>query len=238
MNISSDTVFLSSDHKRDLTVGFQSHQSVDYMTAGLFQHLSPYNIILFIKSCFKLYQNGNLFPVFCCLRQRCDDRRITADTIQGLFDRQHILISCRLPDKINYRCKGFIRMEQQNILLSDLLKDIAVRRKIRYWLGRCIGFFLKVIITGQSIHFHQESKIERSVNPVNIIIRNGKLPLDDAKQPCIHSFFHFQSDGLPPLTLFQLFFNLLKQILCFVLLNGQICVSHDTKRIRTDDFIV
>ena len=33
-----------------------------------------YNIIFFIKTCFQLYQYGNLFAVFCCLRKGSNDR--------------------------------------------------------------------------------------------------------------------------------------------------------------------
>ena len=74
--------------------------------------------------------------------------------------------------------------------------------------------------SGQAVHFHQEGEIQRAVDPVDIILLNGKLLFDDGKKLFINARFHFQTDGLAPLSLLQLLFDLLQQILRLVLVDG------------------
>ena len=90
----------------------------------------------------------------------------------------------------------------------------------------------------QAVHFHKEGKIQGAVDMVNILFLNGKLILDNAQQAFIHAGFHLQTDCLPPLPLFQLFFDFLQQILRLVLINGQIRISHDTERMGAHQVIV
>ena len=73
MHISADPVFFSSHNKSDLTVCFQAHQTIDDMTACLFQHFCPDDIIFLIKTRFQLYKNRNLLAVFCGLSKCRDD---------------------------------------------------------------------------------------------------------------------------------------------------------------------
>ena len=94
------------------------------MAACFFQFSRPYNIVFLVKTGFQLYQNRNLFAILCRLGKRCDDRRIAADTIQCLLDSKHVRIYRSLPDKIDHRIKGLIRMMHQDIAFSDLCKNI------------------------------------------------------------------------------------------------------------------
>ena len=61
---------------------------------------------------------------------------------------------------------------------------------------------------------------------------------EDFQKSVIHAVFHFKADGFSPLTLFQLLLNLLQKVCRFILLNGQIRISHDTEGMCTDNIIV
>ena len=50
MDIPSDAVLFPPHHQGNLPVGLKPHQSIDHMTACLFQHLCPDNVILLIKA--------------------------------------------------------------------------------------------------------------------------------------------------------------------------------------------
>ena len=92
------------------------------MAACLFQHLCPNNIVFLVKSCFQFHQHRHLLAVFRSLGQCRNNGGISADTVQGLFDGQHLRVFCRLPDKVHHRLKGLVRMMKQDITLSDFIK--------------------------------------------------------------------------------------------------------------------
>ncbi len=93
-------------------------------------------------------------------------------------------------------------MEQQDILLPDSLKDIAVRGKFRSLLGSCILFLLQVIKPEKPVHFHQEGQVQRAVNFVNFLLGYVQLLFDNGKKPLVNALLHFQADHLPPLPSF------------------------------------
>ena len=53
MDIAANAILLSSHDKRNLAVCFQSKQTVNNVTACLFQHFCPDNIVFLIKACFQ-----------------------------------------------------------------------------------------------------------------------------------------------------------------------------------------
>ena len=73
MDVPAYSVFFSADHKRNLAVGFQSHQSVNNVTAGFLKFLRPDDIVLLIKTCLQFHQNGYLLPVVRRLFQSRND---------------------------------------------------------------------------------------------------------------------------------------------------------------------
>ncbi|CDA05912.1 unknown [Blautia sp. CAG:257] len=229
MNITADSCLLSSYYKGDFTVSFQTYQAIDYVTAGLFQHFCPYNIIFLIKPGLQLHQNSNLLAVFRRLRQSRNDRRISADTIKRLLDGKDSRIFCSLPYKVHHRIKAHVRMMQENIAFTDHFKNIFVglelRNRCRYILAGFI--FFKAF---QPIDLHKHSKIQRSRYAENILVSDIKLCFQDLKKTLIHFFFCFQTDNLSPLTFLQLFLDFHQKILRLVLINRKICVSHDPVR--------
>ena len=215
---------------------FQAHQTIDHMTACLFQHFCPDDIVFLIKTRFQLYKNRNLLAVFCGLSKCRDDRRISADAIKRLLDGKDSRIFCSLPYKVHHRIKAHIRMMQEHITLPDHLKNIFIILKCRHCC-RFVFRFLELIVSVNTINLHQHGQIQRSVDKKDIISMNLKLHFQNIQKPRIHLIFHFQADHLSPLALFQLFLDLNQKILCLILVNRKIRITHDPVRMGTDHII-
>ena len=232
MHISANACFFSTHHKCNLAVGFQPYQAINNMAACFFKHFCPYNIILFIKPCLQLHKYRYLLAIFCCLRKGCDNRGIAADTVQSLLDSQYIRILCSLAYKINYRIKAHVWMMKENISFTDHLENIFVVLE-GWYRSRHMLFRLVLLIAFHTVNFHQHGKIQRTVNIKNILILDLKLCFQDIQQSFICFFFYFHANHFAPLTFLQLFLDLNQQILCSILINGQVCITHDPVRMCT-----
>ena len=111
MDIPSYSVLLASYYKSNFTVCLKSDKPVYNMAACLLKLSCPYDIIFLVEPCLKLYKYGNLFAVFCCKSKRRYDRRVAADTVQGLFDCEYIRVCSGFSYKINYRVKCLVWVE-------------------------------------------------------------------------------------------------------------------------------
>ena len=129
-------------------------------------------------------------------------------------------------------------MKEQNIFFSDSLKNIKLPGQLRHRLGRRIAFLLQMFKAGQSIHFHEKGQIQRPADPINFLLGNQKLLLDNLKKPLINPFLYLQTDCLPPLAPLELALDFLQQILRLILLNGKIRIAHDTERAGAYNIII
>ena len=237
MDVAADTVLLHTDHKGNFAVCFKSNQTIDHMTACLLQHLSPVNVIFLIKTSLKLHQHGYLFAIVRRLCQRRDDRRISADPVQGLLDSQHLGIPGSTAHKIHHRIKTLVWMVEQDVSPADIGEDIILIHQSRHWL-RPIFSRLEVLKAVQTIHFHQKGEIQRAGDREDILAADQQFFLYDLKKALIYVRFDFQTDRFAPLALFELFLNLLQQIHRLLLVNGEIGVAHDAEGMGSDDIVV
>ena len=237
MHITTDSVFLTPHDQRNLAVCLEAMQSIDHMAACLFEHLRPVDIIFLVKARLQLDEHRNLLAVLRRLRECCDNRRIAADPVQRLLDREHIRIRRRLLYELNHRLEGHIRMMQQDIASADLRKNIflIVHARNRLWAVRRIAVRVHPV---NPVQFHQKGQIKRSADPIDIILFYRKLLLQNFQKLRLHFILYLQTDDLSPLTLLQLLLNLLEQICRIVLVNRQIRIPHDPVRVRTDDIVV
>ena len=148
------------------------------MTACFFQLFRPDNIVFFVKTRLQLDENRHLLAIFCRLRQRCNDRRIAADTIKRLLDRKNIRIICCLTDQVDHRLERLIRMVKQNIPLFDRFKNIAFTDQLRnrLWSIRNIA---KFIFSFQTVQLHEEGKIQRTIDLKHIFTCRIQLALQN-----------------------------------------------------------
>ena len=199
MYITPDSGFFPANNQSDLAVSFKAYQTINYMAPGFFKLLRPYDIVLFIKSSFQLYQYGNLLTILRRLRKRCNDRRISADTVQRLFDSQNIRIFRCLAHKIYNRIKTHIRMMEKYITLTNHLKDIFVILKLRYRC-RLVSRSLINIKPLCPVYFHKHGKIQRSVDFKNICLFDVKFHLQNLQQTFIRLILYFQANHFTPLS--------------------------------------
>ena len=99
VNIATQPFGLAPHHQTHLGVRLETDEAIDDMHAGLLEGAGPDDVVLLIEPGLELYQHRHLLAVFPSLSQGSHDGRIRADTVQSLFDRQHIWIFGRFPTK-------------------------------------------------------------------------------------------------------------------------------------------
>src|SRR6266508_4811921 len=100
MTIATDAVGFLAHHKTYLAMGFVADQSVNHVSADLFERSSPRDIGLLIEARLKLNQDRYFFAGFGGARQRLSNGRIRTDSIQSHFDGQDSGIFCRFFDEM------------------------------------------------------------------------------------------------------------------------------------------
>ena len=232
MDVTADAVLLAADDKRNLGMRLQSDQTVNNMAARLLQHSCPDNVVLFIKPCLQLDQNRHLLAVVGRLCQCRNDRRVAADTVQRLLDGQNIGIHRSPCNEVNDRLKGLVRMTQENIPFSDLCKNITACRQLRNLLRRKIPVLMKIFKALHLPHLGEIGQIQRPVNPEHLLLVQSQLFLQNLNKSRIRSRLDFQPDGFSVSSLLQRFLDLLQKILCLILINVHIGITHDAERRR------
>ena len=81
MQITSDSVLVTTNHKAYFAVGFKSGKTVNNVTACLFKLIRPLNVVFLVKSCFELNKYGDLLSVFASLDKRRHNWGISAYTV-------------------------------------------------------------------------------------------------------------------------------------------------------------
>ena len=144
------------------------------MAACLLQLSRPDNIIFLIETCLQLDKNRNLLTVLGSCSKRSDDRRVAADTVQCLFDRQYIRILRSFPDEIDYRIKALIWVMQKHIVIADLSEKVLLTVQ-PFWLLWCVFRYFKLIVALHAGKLHQEGKVEWPVDMEDIVFLNMEL---------------------------------------------------------------
>ena len=95
-------IFLADDH-RDLTVGLHIEEAVHDVHAGLLKLPGPADVRFLVKSCLKFNQRCHMLAGLSRVGQRLHDRRVTAGSIQRLFDRQDLRVLSGSDDEVDNR---------------------------------------------------------------------------------------------------------------------------------------
>ena len=125
---------------------------------------------------------------------------------------------------------------EEYIPFPDHLKDIFVILKLR---NRCWCIFGAFVLVKplQPIDFHKHSQIQGTTDLVNIVVFDLEFFFQNFQKTFIHFFFCFQADHFSPLPFFQLFLDFYQKIFCLIFVNTQICISHNSVRMCTDNII-
>ena len=213
-------------------------KTVDDVAAGLFKFLGPADVVLLVKTGLELYQYGDLLAVLRRACKRRDDRRIAADTVQCLLDRENVGINCCGCNKLHDRIKGLIRMMHEDISFADLLEDIRSCGKCRNRLRLCVAVLSEFVKTLNAVRFHQISEVQRTVDLIDKIVLQGQLGHEELFELLIDPLFHFQTDRVAALALLELLLDLLEKIFRLVFRYIKIRAAHDPVGAGAADLII
>ena len=129
-------------------------------------------------------------------------------------------------------------MVHEDITAADLFENIAAGGQARDLLGPGVTVLTKPLESVQTIQFHQECQIQRSVDLKDFLRGYGEFCFQEVKEPGVHAVLHFQADRIASLPLLELFFDLLEQVGGIVLVDREIRIAGDaaqeTAMIRAD----
>ena len=95
-----------------------------------------------------------------------------------------------------------------------------------------------MIVSGKSVHLHQECQIQSTRNAENILFIHFQFFFQDLQKSLVCILLDLQSDYFTPLTLLQLFLDLLEKIHCLLFLQHKVCISHNTERMGSDNIVI
>ena len=237
MYISANTILLTADHHRDLAVNFKSEQTVNNMAAGFLKHFRPNNVMFLVKTGLQLYEDRDLLAALCGTCQSRNDRRISAHTVQGLFDGQYIRIRGSFLNETYDRIETHIWVMYKDVFSSDHFKYIVRVGKFPDRC-RCISLRLICIESRKSVNFHQECQIDRSGNIEYVLLRYIEFLNKDFQKPFIDALSDLKSNNFTPLALLKLFLDFFQKILSLVLIHIQFRVPHDAIRISAEHSVM
>ncbi len=152
-----------SYNEQCLTVGFQTRDPVDDMTACFFEPQCPVDVVFLIKACLQLHQYGHLFSILCCFSQSFYDGAVSRNAVKRLLYGQHIRVRGGLFHQFHNGGKTVVGMVQQSIFMGDGLKEIIMGKKLWNWQWYDFLKFQRLIHM-KSADFMQKTKVQRSVN--------------------------------------------------------------------------
>ena len=171
MNVTLNALRLASHDDADLRVSLQPFDSVKNLHAGSLQRTRALNISLLVEPRLELDENRHVFSVLSGSGQRRDDRTVSAGSVEGLFNSEHVGIVGRLLDQLHDRVKAVIRVEKKHVPPRDCLKDIFQRVDIG-GLHRQPGLVAVLVSAARFGQLHDRGQVERPVAAVDIPIRN------------------------------------------------------------------
>ena len=199
------------------------------MAAGFFQLLRPLDIIFLVKTRFQLDEDQDLFPGLRRRRQSGNNRRLPADAIKRLLNRQDVWIARRLLNELDNRAEALERMIQDNVAVPEDGKNIALTKKRRRRLRNEARIFQVGPIADKLRKLRKESQIEGPWDPVDVDIRNFQIFIKLLNNRGRRVPIDFEPDDLAPLAFMQLIFDFHQQISRVFVVDFQIGVPGDPK---------
>ena len=166
---------LAADDEQGLGVDLQPGDAADHPRPGLLEGLCPDKIVALVETGLELHEHGHLFPVLSRPGEGRYDRRIAADAVKRLFDREHVGIRGCGRHKFRDRVKCLVRMMHKDVALPDLLEHVAPRRELRYGLRLRVTVLAQIVKSVYAVRLHEISQIQRSVELENEVFCQGEL---------------------------------------------------------------
>src|SRR6476659_7152243 len=114
MQVASDTILFPANDQSEFSVGLQTDDPIDHMSAGFLEGSGPIDVRGFVKTRLELDYYRHLLPALSSLSERSDDFGVATGSIKRVFDCQNMRVFGGLLDEIKHGLKAFIRMMQQD----------------------------------------------------------------------------------------------------------------------------
>ncbi len=144
------------------------------MGSGILQFGRQLDVGRLVEASPQLDHHGHLLAVARRLDEGLDDARVRTGPVEGLADRQHPGIACRLSQQIDDRGEGLEGVVQQHVALADDIEQVGiVAQAPRQARGEAGEFQI-----GPLHHVgdgHQPVQVDRAVHLVDIVRFQGEL---------------------------------------------------------------
>ena len=194
-------LFLAHDH-RYFRVRLPFDKPVNDLHARPFQRACPQQILLLVKACLEFDDRGYRFARFGRVNQRPDNRGLLACAIERLLDRHDVGIGSSLPQKFDHDLERFIRMVDQDILVTNSRKTIAAMIADPFRKARAIRSEFEI----RAVFFNQYVEIadaDQTVDPAfgSAVMQQMLAQHRDHRLCQLGS--HFQPDDIAPAAAFD-----------------------------------
>ncbi len=160
-------VLAAHDHD-ELCVRLETEDTVHHVRARLLQLGRDVDVRLFVESGAQFDDHGDVLARERRVRERPDDARIAARSIQRLLDREHLRIRGRLLDEVHDGRKALKRMVQQHVARAQRGEHIAARAQAL----RDARHERRVFELGpvdEIVNRHQPVQVHRPVHAVKVV---------------------------------------------------------------------
>ena len=130
VHVAPDPVLLATHHHAELRMHLETDDPVHDVDAFPLQRPGPPDIVLLIEPGLELDQGSHGLAVLAGLHERIDNRGVGTDPVEGDLDREHVRVMGSLPDKVDDRREAVVGLVEQDVVVPDRGKDIAVIGKI------------------------------------------------------------------------------------------------------------
>ena len=116
-----DAVGIAADEQGEFAVGFEADEAVKDLDAGVFEIARPADVRGFVEASFELDDGGDFFSRSGGDEGRHDER-VLAGAVEGLLDRENIVVFGGGLNKGDHRIVGIEGMVEKDIVTAELFE--------------------------------------------------------------------------------------------------------------------
>ena len=125
VHVGGQRLALAPHDQRQLGVRLEFDEPEHDLHAGAFEVARPADVGFFVKPRLEFDQRGDRLAGFGRFGKRAHDRAVGRGAVERLLDRDDIRIARRLGQELHHHVERFIRVMNDQVLLTDRRKAIA-----------------------------------------------------------------------------------------------------------------
>ena len=120
VSVAPKALAFTARDEQHLGVGLETDHAIHHLHTDGFKLFSPIDVGFLIKTCLELHHRCHFLATANGFAQQVQHHRVTACSIDGLFDGQHIRVIDRFTQERQDTLKTFERLVNQNIFLAQM----------------------------------------------------------------------------------------------------------------------